>query len=129
MLFSCTFVIIYLCDSWNKTYLIVNTGEHFTQLGRRVHKFVTNISLINSWAPADHHSFLLTLLQDDKHGYSLCFESAFIKCSFQTAGELEMNDLYTGNSRIILFLSQEPCTSPISPNRPNQYWVLTSPKS
>ena len=53
MLFSCTVVIIYLCDSWNKAYLIVNTGENFTQLDRRVHKFVTNLSLINSWALAE----------------------------------------------------------------------------
>ena len=54
-----------------------------------------------------------------------CFESAFIDNTLQTAGELEMNDWYTGNSEIILLLSQESWAMPqISPNWLNQYWLL-----
>ena len=47
-----------------------------------------------------------------------CFEQSLVNNALQTAGELEINDCYTGISAIVMLLSQEPHTpSQTSSNR------------
>ena len=56
---------------------------------------------------------------------AISFATAFIDDPLLTARELEMNDWYTGNSGIVVLLSQEPCAMlQLNSNRLNHYWVL-----